>query len=209
MPETWRGALCGGTRCGGVLRAPAGPGVGLHLPGALQLRRRDPRRHTPSGLVPTGIERLELPADGRSPVPGCPRSRHVRQHDRLVAGALAAARQQRVLRLRPRLRRVAGQPDPGHRRHPHVRGATRCVRRPRPRRDGRDEGRRGRPLAGRHDAALVHQVPRRRSDRARARRPGALEPRHDFQRARVAGAAPFRGDHPRSGGCARRASSSS
>ncbi len=188
MPEISRRAPGGGARGGGVLRPADGPGGGGNVPGAVQLRRRHPRRDAPSGLVPTGVERLELPADGRSPVPGRARARHLREHDRLVAGALAAARQQRVLRLRPRLRRVAGQPGPGNRRHPHVRRPARCVRRPRAPSDGRDEGRRGRPLAGRHDAALVHQVPRRRPDRARARRLGPLEPRHDPRRARVVGA---------------------
>ena len=56
------------------------------------------------------------------------------------------------------------------------------LRRPRPGRDGRAQGRPRRPLAGRHDAALLHQEPRWRLQGADARRAGAFEPRHHSER---------------------------
>ena len=57
----------------------------------------------------------------------------------------------------------------------------------RPRRDRRAEGPTRRALAGRHDAALVHQVPRRRGEGRRPRRPRAVQPRHDEPGRHVAG----------------------
>ena len=60
---------------------------------------------------------------------------------------------------------------------------TRRLRRQSPRRDRRRRGRHGRPLAGRDDAALLPEVPRRRGQGPHPRRPLALQPRHHPRRA--------------------------
>ncbi len=56
--------------------------------------------------------------------------------------------------------------------------------------DRRRQGRRGRPLAGRDDAALLHREPGRRGQGRHVRRPRALQPRDDPERHRHARGAP-------------------
>ena len=77
-----------------------------------------------------------------------------------------------LLRLRPRLRQPRDRPDRGLRR------PAEDLRRQGARRHGRLEGVDGRALPGRDDAALLHQVPRRRGQGRRPRRPLAVQPRH-------------------------------
>ena len=97
------------------------------------------------------------------PVSGRARTGHGRQRGGELGDPLTAARRRRLLRLLLQLRpdrpaRAAGRPrrhrrlgpDDGHLREPGAGG------------DRRIAGRRGRPLAGRDDAELLHQVPRRR-----------------------------------------------
>ena len=67
------------------------------------LRPRQPERLAP------GRERLELQADPCAPAAGRARPRHLRGHGRQLAGALAAARRPRLLRVRAELRLLERQ----------------------------------------------------------------------------------------------------
>ena len=71
--------------------------------GVLRLRPRQPDRE------PARRQRLELQTERRPPAPGRPRPRHLRRHVEQLAGDLAAAEEQRLLRLRAQLRRLQRQ----------------------------------------------------------------------------------------------------
>ena len=134
---------------------------------------------------------MVVQAVGRPSVPGDPGPRDVRRHVRQLAGALAAALRHgycvfalnygsydgsgaaRRLRDRRRSQPSAQQLSSFVDR---VLAAT-----------GASQGRPGRPLAGRDDAALLPQVPGRRRQGAHAGRPGPVQPRHHAERPLHAG----------------------
>ena len=130
------------------------------------------------------VERLELQAVGRASPPGDPGERDVRNDGRELGGALAAAQEQRVLRLRLQLRlddrddvdvgpHLVGRPDR------HLCRSALDVRQQGALLDREVQGRPRGPLAGRHDAELLPEVPgwcRQGRPPGRAR---SLEPRDD------------------------------
>ena len=77
--------------------------------------------------------------------------------------------------------------DPGHRGHRRLRRAAVVVRQRGAGRHRRVQGRPGRPLPGRHDAALLHQLPRRSVQGRHACGAGAVQLRHHPRRAHHAG----------------------
>ena len=129
------------------------------------------------------LERLLLQAVRRPPPARRPRTRNLRQRHRQLAGPRPVSGQPRVLRLLPRLR-PASRRAPLRRARPHrqVGRPARHLRRQGARRDRHAQGRPGRPLAGRHDAALVPEVPRRRRQGQRPRRDRPRQPRHHPRR---------------------------
>ena len=111
------------------------------------------------------------------PTRGAPRARrarprHLRGRGRQLGHRLAEVQGRRLLRLRARVR------QPRHRRHRRLGRPAGALRRRGARGHRSAPGLDGRPLAGRDDAALLPQVPGRRRQGRRPRRPRALQPRH-------------------------------
>jgi len=175
-PQVPPGRRRAGGRRRAVRRAAARPGP--DAPGRLGLRaRRAGRLRLPADAAARRGQ-LRLQAAGRAPGAGHPGQRHVRQPGRQLAGRLAAAGQPRLLRLQLQLRRALGVVGhPGHRGHRRLGGAAGLVREQGARGDRRGQGRPGGPLPGRHDAAVLPEVPRRRRLRGQAGRAGAEQPR--------------------------------
>ena len=181
--------------------ATAAGAAAYPVPYSFRGRRR--RGGRPSGHVAARRQRLDLPPERRASVPGGPGARHLRRHDRQLAGALAVARRTPGTACSPSTtaaplatrsrRQVTFRP----------RRRSRVVRLAGGRRHRRTAGRHRRPLAGRDDASLVPEVPRRRAARPHARRLGAVEPRHD-----VDGLATLTASSPAFGSCPRRRSAS-
>ena len=143
--------------------------------------------HSPSPAPTTGRARRPRPTHA-----GRDRARHLRGQPEPAPAADLVGPLRRLLRLRARLR------QPGHRTDRELRRAAEDVRRPGARRHRCREGLDGRALAGRDDAALLHQVPRGSEQGRRPRRAGAVQPRH---------LQPAAADARASATCARRACS--
>ena len=97
-----------------------------------------------AGDAPAGLQRLVVPAEQGPPAPRGARARSVRQHDRQLADDVAAAGEQRLLRVRPDLRHgsqcvVPARPIRGTRAHGAERASALRLRRRGARPDGRTQ----------------------------------------------------------------------
>ena len=80
---------------------------GCAVPGAVHVLGQHRRGGAAPGVAAAGIERLVVPAERGASATGGARARPARQHDRQLADDVAAAREQRLLRVRVDLRRAA------------------------------------------------------------------------------------------------------
>ena len=137
----------------------------------------DPAADQPGGRRPRR-QQLGLRADQRAPAPGRARARDLRGPQAPAREPLERAARPGLLRVLARLR------QPRHPGHPDLGPDPEGVHRQGARSHRRPQGVDGRPLPGRDDAALLHQVPRRAQQGRRPGRPGAVQPRHQRHRAR-------------------------